>query len=175
MLIPNITVDDILIQNYGHVYLAAQGHGVFLYDEVSQTYSTKNTGIQGNINITDLAVSPGGYLFSINQIGYNCTVYKSIDSIITGNKAIETNKMIDISNYPNPFSNATTININFPDGEVSAKLYLSLINSGGNLIKEVQLKNTNKFYLSDNIPNGIYYVIIRSGKYRACHKIIKIN
>jgi len=69
-------------------------------------------------------------------------------------------------NYPNPFSTSTAISYFLPEpAAVSLKIYNSLGEEIASLINgELQTGRQSVTFLSDNLPNGIYYYRFIAGK-----------
>jgi len=86
-------------------------------------------------------------------------------------------KKINISNYPNPFNNSTTINYNLP---ASGSVKLSLINSLGQIVKrwqyESQMAGSHSLKLDGaTFSSGIYYLQLSQGDMTNCHKMLMLK
>ncbi|HET6989729.1 MAG TPA: T9SS type A sorting domain-containing protein [Bacteroidia bacterium] len=100
------------------------------------------------------------------------TVYK-LDLTGTGINEMQ-NENNSITNYPNPFSNETTISYQL--GESSKNVMLEIYSVLGEKIVEQNLGTQNsgehQFVYSTELPSGIYYCTISTEKNRATQKIV---
>ena len=79
-----------------------------------------------------------------------------------------------IANHPNPFSNETVVDIQMKNESVA---HIFVMNNIGQKVKDIFHGNLEKgsqnFTLnSDNLPNGIYYLILQTEQERLTHKMI---
>lgn len=80
-----------------------------------------------------------------------------------------------ITNYPNPFSEQTTIKFNLPE---SGNVKISIIDEYGKVIEEVQNSYMNKgehtinYTPKRNMNKGLYFYRIESGYYKESGKLI---
>jgi len=86
-------------------------------------------------------------------------------------------KHINISNYPNPFNNSTTIKYNLP---TSGSVKLSLINSLGETVKqwqyESQIAGSHSLKLDGlTLASGIYYLQLCQGDITNFHKMLMLK
>lgn len=80
-------------------------------------------------------------------------------------------------NYPNPFNPSTTITFSIPNKEfVSVKIYDSLGREVIKLINEEKEAGVySVFFHAADLPSGIYYYTITSGKYSETKKLLLIK
>jgi hypothetical protein len=94
--------------------------------------------------------------------------------------SIEDNNLsqsISISNSPNPFSDGTKIDYTLPDdGQVSIKLYSITGQKISEILSEEEKAGDHILnFKSNNISEGIYYLILQSGIETAMAKLVIIK
>lgn len=114
----------------------------------------------------------------VNQSGDTCTTCDSVAArlLTTGiNQLAENN--ITLKNYPNPFSNSTTISYSLKE---KADVNISVYNNVG--MKITELENSNREagshqleWNAENLNSGVYFLEIKSGGGVLSRKMILIK
>jgi len=84
---------------------------------------------------------------------------------------------IQLHSFPNPFSSYTTIEFELREpGKAEIKIY----NQTGRLIEEIlqeeaQMGKSKFIWQANNLPSGIYFVRLQTGKKRVTKRIIKLR
>jgi hypothetical protein len=160
--------DDIYI---GCSYLNGLG-GVRRSIDNGQTWEIINTGM-GNKDIEELILGPEGHLFAVAH-NTPTPLFKSVNSTVSIHQNKNNSNFITY-NYPNPFSNETTIYFSLPFNE-QLETKISIYNSQGNRIKNIIIpqymgnEQSIKFN-SKELPAGIYYYELSAG---SIHTFIKM-
>ncbi|HSY77542.1 MAG TPA: T9SS type A sorting domain-containing protein, partial [Bacteroidia bacterium] len=103
------------------------------------------------------------------------TIYK-LDTRITGINELKTTNAL-ISNYPNPFTDKTTITyiLQRPCRNVVIEIY----NAQGQKVstKNLGFKNVgqNNYVFNEDLPAGVYYYSITTSDIKMCKKMIIIK
>jgi photosystem II stability/assembly factor-like uncharacterized protein len=100
------------------------------------------------------------------------TTNRSTTSINEGTQSQK--EYILYQNYPNPFNPVTTIKYSLPaDGKVIIKVYDILSRELATLVNEVKPAGTYTVnFTASNLPSGVYFYTISSGKYSQTKKMI---
>ncbi|MBI5540150.1 MAG: T9SS type A sorting domain-containing protein [Bacteroidia bacterium] len=94
---------------------------------------------------------------------------------LTTNNILDNNNF-NVWNYPNPFSNSTTIYYQIPSCN-NKMVEITILNSMGNIIKTIN-SNSNENYVlfdSNDLPSGIYFYKISTENTSICKKMILIK
>lgn len=154
--------------------------------EISETYLSTQTAFDGSFKFGILLSGTFDILF--HKEGYN---YKTIEDveIVAGEivelnvdlgmpvpVGIETNSVFErFEMYPNPFESNITIDYQVVDAE-NRPTKLSVFNSIGNLVEELELSSVNgTISIGNKLPSGIYFVKISNGsQFSTTKRIIKL-
>ena len=80
--------------------------------------------------------------------------------------------LVDFSNYPNPFSDQTTFQLNKPNREIGEYSY-EIYNIKGELIQEID-QHSQPIWNSSNKPSGIYLVKLLRDRNEIAHQKITL-
>jgi hypothetical protein len=122
---------------------------------------------------TDKTITVSGkYYYRLKQIDYN-GVYTYSGEILVEVKVLPTEYSLS-QNYPNPFNPSTIISYQIPEeGFVTIKLYDVIGNEVAILVNEQ--KSAGKYQITVNASNlnsGVYFFMLRAGKYTSTKKLI---
>ncbi|MEZ5198574.1 MAG: T9SS type A sorting domain-containing protein [Bacteroidales bacterium] len=139
----------------------------------------QNARSYGNdiIQLSDIGFIVSGGSSNGNSFYEDIRVLKLDEmGLVTSAESKETTNRNLLRNYPNPFQDYTTIEISPGIGHVCLTIY----NSQGLLIKEVDLSDTNHYkttfqFDSRDIPLGIYYCCLKTVKGIQSIKMIKTH
>lgn len=151
-------VNDMIINSRDYLYVATD-FGVLSSTDNGQTFEYINDGLFTG-NVDNLALDSAGYLYASS---YNpCNMAKSFESTITGiSKINKNNPVISIINYPNPFSEKTTITFELPNDCKTP--VLNIYNIHGKIIRQYNIagKKSQQWDGRDShgnlVTNGIYF------------------
>ncbi len=157
--------------------------GVHYSQNNGQTWEEVQTDlIPGDAGVDYLYLNSDNYLYVIANGNYSpSTLLKSLEptttTVIDEDFVAPVNQ---ISNYPNPFTDETTIVLEFPSKSVqSAKL--EIFNVRGQKIREIpieqqEVKWDGRDRMCHKAPSGVYFVNVTDNKgIRYSSKILKIN
>lgn len=166
-----------------YVNCLAQRTGGSLYtcssNSVMGIYSSTNSGGQWtsfglqDTAVRKLAINTHGTLFAASAYG----VYSNLDMTANIGTTPEKDENYFQQNFPNPFTQSTTISFNLPcRSMVSLKVY----DINGREISTIISKelNTGMYHYqwdAGNIPAGIYYCTLMTDSFSKTQKLILIN
>jgi len=99
---------------------------------------------------------------------------------VTTNKGIVNGTELTTSNYPNPFSNTTTISYTLPEnGKVKVDVYNSVGMLVTTLVDEYQESGLQNVTFNENVKSGVYFYSItvqgESNNYSAVKRMIVVH
>jgi len=150
---------------------AGAQEGVAIYNTLSKTFDFVNLGLP-NKNINKFRYDP-----TMSSIAnFACTdsgVYIIQSYIVDIEEQLAHNN--EISVFPNPFTEKTTIEINTPDSDQNSNL--EVYNSNGVLVRSFCIKpdeNLIQFH-RDDLKSGVYFMKWGNSVNSACTRIIITN
>jgi len=160
-------------ENTGELY-AVGGGTIFLSTDNGDTWSEERTGIEGN-NITSVGADSSGGVYigtqggGIYQHGVATTI-RQIDNNIPGDYFLE-------QNFPNPFNPSTTFSFGLSkSGYTELKIYNALGEVVQTLVnKELPAGNYNFNWDAGDMPSGVYFYRLNSGKLNQTKKAMLIK
>ncbi len=134
-------------------------------DGISWRVRAKNTSSQYS-PYSEIVSTSNGVLHKKN-VKNNQQKEKTIEEITT----------YSTQNYPNPFNPTTQINYQIPkEGHVSLVVYNSLGQEVKTLVNENKgIGNYNVEFNAVNLPSGIYFYKLQSGKFKQVKKILLVK
>ncbi len=121
---------------------------------------------------TDKNLHSGAYMYRLKQTDYNGNYeYYTLQGVVSVGAP---EKYLLAQNYPNPFNPSTTILYGIPEaGFVSLKVYDM---NGKEMMKLVEMNLDAGFYTAklnaSNLPSGMYFYKLESGKFVTTKKMI---
>jgi len=114
-------------------------------------------------------------LVNYNMTYYNGFISGSVSDVKNNSQIISEFKLSQ--NYPNPFNPSTIISFDLPE---SAFTSVEIVNAAGQIvaepIKQYLNNGEHKFnFIASNLPSGIYFYRIISGKYSASRKMLLLK
>jgi hypothetical protein len=98
-----------------------------------------------------------------NEVLYETQTYAGYDiygkyTVSVPEKSKQESSQIHLSNFPNPFSNITTISIDRP---LDGPAYLLVYDLQGSKISEIEIKNNDRILFDgSDIPDGVYILFL---------------
>jgi hypothetical protein len=153
-----------------------------IYRGTSPGSMTLLTSIAGTLfSYTDVSPPPGtmNYMIQVSSPTSCNPSYKNIDAFNSSISNIANTNGIGISElknntwfsiFPNPASGGFTIQMN----EKGQNSYcLQLLNILGEVVRKEQVQNQQKYYFNaSNIPDGVYFLEIKTDKFISSQKIL---
>ncbi len=129
-------------------------------------------------DIEQLVLGPDEYLYALEH-NSPTPLYKSISPTITSTRELKLDETILTYNYPNPFSDETTIYFELPLSD-PIEAQITIYNSQGNKIKDIALpkyfgKEQSIKWKPKQLPAGIYYYELTAGNIRTFNKMALQN
>jgi len=147
-----------------------------------QNYMKTLKGWSENLNTpNNLNLGVGGIRYGLDGKTYRDLIINTKGWNITGDSySTNCNSSLTVSNiskdeihvYPNPFSEKLYVDLGGLDNKASN---IKIYSSNGSLIydRNITSKNTTEIYLKNKLPNGVYHIIVNSGKNVKSFKVIK--
>ena len=161
----------------GTVFLAATSTGVYATDSLlgaSTLWAQQGATTIGNAicDMIDFRISDGLVVVATHSHGIYTTNITSKNDVVSVHEI--SNDELQMTNYPNPFSNSTTIRFTLSK---NSKVKLNIYDMNGRLIqtladKELSSGEHRLEFSSGNISTGIYYCVLRSGEAIETRKMI---
>lgn len=124
-----------------------------------------------------ISANDDGYVISGESFDY-AWLFKLNSNCDTLTNIIEEKTNFKVWNYPNPFSDYTTIYYKVPENNFK-KVEINLYNNQGVKIKSISpdAPSPEGFITIDtgNIPSGVYYYKINTEKFSVCRKMVLIR
>jgi len=153
-----------------------------IYRGTSPASMTLLTSIAGTLySYTDVSPPPGilNYMIQVSSPSPCTPSYKNIDAFNSSISNIANTNGIGISElenntwfsvFPNPASGMFIIQVN-ESGQTS--YCLQLINILGEVVRKEQVQNQQKHYFNaGNLPDGIYFIQLKTDKFISSQKIL---
>jgi photosystem II stability/assembly factor-like uncharacterized protein len=127
-----------------------------------------------NYQFTDRPEDAGEYFYRLKQIDFDGSFEYSNEVNI---EFIQQFTFALGQNYPNPFNPTTTITFSIPEREVvTLKIYNSLGEIVGELANEEKESGNYEFdFDASELPSGIYFYTLTSGKFIKTNKMILLK
>lgn len=166
----------------GTVYLLATSTGLYATDTLTGTTTAwvqQGTSTIGNsvCDMIDVRPSDGLVVVATHASGIYSTYITSVNDIVTV-KDIEASKYdLQLTNYPNPVSESTTIEFVL-DGK--AKVNLQIWDAYGRLLEtlinsEMQEGKHSVVFNKKNLKSGIYYYSLTADRKRKTNKMVVVK
>ncbi len=165
-------VTSLVVNSMDDIYISCSiidfySGGIRRSTDNGQTWENISNGM-GDIEIEDLVLNDEGYLYALEYYAPT-SIYKSINSTITGDQEHLKENISEVYNYPNPFIKETTIyipHISDNNGEIKISIY----NSVGEKIKDIVVSNSEnqkkiRINLEGYVPGIYYYELYARNKY----------
>ncbi len=159
----------------GCSYLDYHGGGVRYSVDNGQTWEDISLETMYDRDIEGLILGPQEHLYAFEH-NSPTPLYKSVDPTITFLPENEIEKCIKTFNYPNPFSEETTIYFELPLTN-PIEVQIAIYNSQGNKIQDIILpkyfgKGQSIKWNSKGLPAGLYYYKLSAGSIRTFKKMV---
>ena len=148
----------------------------FIYSiDTGITWSPVETPDNSAIFDLDFADTTYGFACGVNGVILKYDRTKS--SVINSNQELAERNFNLYQNYPNPFNPRTVIRYSLSENQnTSLKIYDVLGNEVVSLVNEKQNSGSyNIEFDGTNLPSGIYFYKITSGKYSAVKRMVLIK
>jgi ligand-binding sensor domain-containing protein len=172
---PNNSVTDIKIDATKKKWIATSDEGLYFYDGTQiPAYNTENSAIPSN-NIYTIDVSNNNDSSHVWMSNNGLTVYTEAN--LTDIKLNTAGQSMKLNNYPNPFSQSTTISYTIPNNIGETHVSLSIFNLIGQKISQLVDKDQSPgtyqcTFHAANLKSGIYFYQIKVGKLLQKKKMI---
>lgn len=177
---PSVRWASIMPLSDGIVYFVATSTGLYATDTLmgtSTVWVQQGASTIGNsiCDMIDFRTTDGLVAVATHSRGVFTTNITSITNLPV--HTIENNSKFNLTSYPNPFSNSTTITFTL---NKSSNVKLNVYNINGKLIqtladKEFSSGEHRLEFSGDNISTGIYYCVLKSGEATQTRKIVLIK
>jgi len=174
---PSVRWVSILPVSNGTVYFAATSTGVYATDSLSGTstlWAQQGVSTIGNAicDMIDFRTSDGLVAVATHSQGVFTANITSKNDVVSVHE-LKNNELL-LTNYPNPFSNSTTIGFTL---KKNSKIKLSIYDLSGRLIqiladKELTSGEHRLEFSSGTISTGIYYCVLNTGESVETRKMI---
>ena len=158
------------------IWMATSYAEKFIYSiDTGITWSPVETPDNSAIFDLDFADTTYGFACGVNGVILKYDRTKS--SVINSNQELAERNFNLYQNYPNPFNPRTVIRYSLSENQnTSLKIYDVLGNEVVSLVKEKQNSGSyNIEFDGTNLPSGIYFYKITSGKYSAVKRMVLIK
>ncbi len=150
--------------------------GVFLLKNNADYWIPVNEGLIAE-SVYEFAICPQGYIYAATDNG----IFKSTEPVTDGQVYAGNYNFygFNISNFPNPFSEKTTITYTVPAG-YHDNIIISVYDLNGNLVNEIVNKNhTGGNYTitfdASHLKPGVYFYNIRAENFNETKKMVLIK
>ena len=171
-------VTSITEDNAGNIWVGTKG-GVSYFNGIEWNSFTTDNGLVSN-NISTIAIDADNNIWIGSDSGLMELSDFTVDT--EGNNSLPEKYDLDISVYPNPFNPSTNINYTIQE---SGKITISIFDLTGQKVKTLVNEFTSKGEhqkkwngLSDNgeqMPSGVYFVLLNSKSSTATQKIVLLR
>jgi hypothetical protein len=162
----------------GTVYLVGTSVGLFATTALNDTNTVwvqqgANSIGSDVVDMIDYRSTDGLVVVATHSGGMYSSHITSVGNI-TGVKEVNAvTQEYHFENYPNPFSNETTIKFDLPE---SSNVSLNVYDQAGRLVRtlanESMREGSHKYsFAANGLPSGIYYCNLRAGKYSETRKL----
>jgi hypothetical protein len=159
---------SLLDWNYGGVRVS-KDNGV--------TWEDMDTGM-GRQDIEKLALGSDEHLYAL-AVNSETPLFKTVQSTITSQQEVLADNSIITYNYPNPFTNETTISYTLHSNE-TVEVEIAIYNSHGEQVNEMIIPENcrNEHSIKFNaafLPAGIYYYKLTNGNRCILRKMVLLK
>lgn len=179
---PSVRWASILHVADGTVYLVATSTGLYATDTLTGTTTVwvqQGTSTIGNsvCDMIETRPSDGLVVVATHASGIYSTTITSVNDIVTIHDIESSKKDLQLTNYPNPVSDNTTIeftlsgkaNVNLQIWDVYGRLLETLIN------EPMQEGKHSILFNKKNLKSGIYYYSLTADKRRKTNKMVIVK
>jgi len=172
--LPNVRVQTLL--TIGSIVLAGTERlGVFLSTDDGDTWSSFNNGLPDTVTVYDLGVSTDRILAGIDHGGVWSIPLSGVTGIINDKYHDMSCNVHLLGNYPNPFSQSTTIPFNIErSGRVSLVVYDVLGREILTLVDGYLTAGMHHYVLNTRLPRGMYMYLLRAGN-RSEYRLMTVH
>ncbi len=173
-------VTSMVINSEDDIYIGCSsldyfGGGIRRSIDNGQTWEDISLESMYDNGIKNLILGPQEHLYAFEH-NSPTPLYKSVDPTITFLPENEIEKCIKTFNYPNPFSEETTIYFELPLTN-PIEVQIAIYNSQGNKIQDIILpkyfgKGQSIKWNSKGLPAGLYYYKLSAGSIRTFKKMV---
>jgi len=164
------------ITHEGDIFASILNTGVFLLKNNADYWIPVNEGLIAE-SVYEFAICPQGYIYAATDNG----IFKSTEPVTDGQVYAGNYNFygFNISNFPNPFSEKTTITYTVPAG-YHDNIIISVYDLNGNLVNEIVNKNhTGGNYTitfdASHLKPGVYFYNIRAENFNETKKMVLIK
>ncbi len=180
---PSVRWAQIMHVADGTIYMVATSTGIYATDTLllggGTTWVQQGANTIGNAvcDMIDYRQSDGLVVIATHAHGIFSANLTSVNDIVTVNDIAKTNNDIQLTNYPNPFADNTTIEFTLTK---KSNVTVQLLDECGRLVETLLNKNlpagkhTAQFERK-NLPNGIYYCSLIADDKRKTTKMVIIK
>lgn len=166
------TEDEIYIGCY---FLDGYQGGVRRSADDGQSWEDISNSDMYIYHLDELVLDVWGYLYAVVRDSPT-PLYRSIEPTTTSVYEQPNSQHITTYNYPNPFSDETTIYLSHPN-MVPAEVQVTIFNSYGNIIEKMDLpkcfwKEQSIKWHSKQLPAGVYYYTITADNQYSINKMV---
>ena len=152
-----------VIKGFGsNIFAGTDGSGVFLSTNDGLTWQSANSGIRDSLSLLVFNFNISGkYLFVEEANGVWRRPLSDFNTDAVSSPVFANNSL---SNYPNPFSQSTTINFSSPESGVAEVTIVNLLGSEVARIFSGELsagEHSFKWSKPPSLPEGMYECIVR--------------
>lgn len=179
---PSCRWASILHVSDGTVYLMATSAGLFATDTLmgaNTVWVQQGVNTIGNVvcDMIETRAADGLVVVATHAIGMFSSYITSVSDIVSIKEIKESKTDFSLTNYPNPFSQSTTIEFTL---EKNMKVNLVLLDDCGRiietLINETMLEGKHSFlYDKKNIRAGVYYYSLTADGRRKTNKMFIVR
>ena len=179
---PSVRWAAIIPVSDGKIYMLATSTGIYATDTLmgtSTVWVQQGTNTIGNAvcDMIDYRVSDGLVVVATHSHGMYSTNITSVNDIATVHNLQNLSFDFQLTNYPNPFNQNTTIEFNVPE---KANVKLTVLDELGQLVKvladeTMQQGNQSFIFNREALAPGIYYLNLQVGEMAQTRKMLLIK
>lgn len=179
---PSVRWVSILPVGDGTVYLAGTSTGLYATDSLNGTSTVwvqQGTNTIGNAvcDMIDTRISDGLVVVATHANGIYSTNISSVNDIVTVNDIKGDKPGVELSNYPNPVQNSSTVQFNLTE---AGKGKLVVWDECGRVVKILADQSWGKGQHSvqfdrGTLRSGLYYISLSVGEQRRTIKMIVVD
>jgi len=179
---PSVRWASIIPVSDGTVYMIATSTGIYATDTLTgptTVWVQQGTSTIGNsvCDMIDYRTSDGLVIVATHSHGMYSTNITSVGDIATVRDIQNPKFDFQLINYPNPFSENTTIEFNVPE---KSKVKLQVLDELGQIVKVLVDETTHQgkqtiVFNREALTNGIYYINLQVGEMMQSRKMVIIK
>ncbi|MFI5196068.1 MAG: T9SS type A sorting domain-containing protein [Chitinophagales bacterium] len=179
---PSVRWVSIIPVNGGTVYLAGTSVGLFATTQLNGTSTVwvqqgANTIGASVVDMIDYRSTDGLVVVATHSNGIFSSHIAQITDVAGVKEITANNPGFNLTNYPNPFNNQTTIQFDLKE---NSKVSLKVYDQVGRLVRTIadeQMNVGEKKYVftADNLSPGIYYCILKAGTFSEARRLILVR